>query len=219
MSLATPNDPVSSAFRSWLMNYKSFADAMRHGLNDAKSRGVVIVSIDDVLKHVSDLQNAIAEQSQDTEKSVEEVNQRSWEKYLEDYRAYLSARNDIELKMFESVISTGQNAIRILLTMNGGAAIAVLAFLGHLASINSSMLTAFATPLKWFTIGVALVGAVAAVTYLTQVVFSSTRKWLHWIGFGLQVATILCGMASIVVFIFGLIEMSTLFNNFDVNSE
>lgn len=200
------------------MNYKIFADAMRHGLNDAKSRGVEIVSIDDVLIHVDNLENAIAQDSQNTRNSMEDANKRSWEKYLEEYRAYLSARNDANMKMFESVISAGQNATRILLTMNGGAAIAVLAFLGHLASINSSMLPAFATPLQLFAIGVALVGALAALTYLTQLAFSSALKWVLWLGIGLQVMTILCGLASIVVFVYGLAEMTALFNNFDTPS-
>lgn len=186
---------------------------MREALENAKSRGINRVSVDDVLKHVSDLNNAISSKSKLTEVSLE-FEKYSWEKRLDEHRAYLSAVNDSRIKMFDSVISSGQNAIRILLTINGGAAIAVLAFLGHLASINSSMLPAFSLPLKWFTCGVASVGAAAAGTYLTQLAFSSERKLWRRVGVVLQFVTILCGLASIILFVFGLREMGALFRNF-----
>lgn len=201
------------------MDYRAFADALRHGLNDAKARGVATVSVDDVLKHISALEHAVSNQSSNSSQAVEEANRRSWEKYLEDYRAYLSARNDTEIKMFESVISAGQNATRILLAINGGAAIAVLAFLGHLASIDSSMIKAFASPLRWFTFGVALMGLVAGGTYLSQLAFSSEKRVLQWCGSVLQFAVVSGGLASIYLFILGVNEMSTLFSNFVLPSD
>ena len=201
------------------MDHKAFADALRHGLNDAKARGVATVSVDDVLKHVSALEDAVSNQSPNSSNAVEEANRRSWEKYLEDYRAYLSARNETEIKMFESVISAGQNATRILLAINGGAAIAVLAFLGHLASIDSSMIKAFASPLRWFTFGVALMGLVAGGTYLSQLAFSSEKRVLQWCGSALQFAVVSGGLASIYLFIVGVNEMSTLFSNFVLPSD
>lgn len=199
------------------MNHTDFSNAMRNGLNDAKARGVTVVSIDDVLMHLSDLEDALSEYPLDTSQSVDEANRRSWEKYLEDYRAYLAARNATEIKVFESVITAGQNAIRILLAINGGAAIAVLAFLGHLATINSSMLSAFAIPMQWFSFGVALAGAVSGLTYLTQLSFSSEKRVLQWTGFSFQAIAILCGCASFILFIIGLTEMAELFKNFNVS--
>jgi len=61
-------------------------------------------------------------------------------------------------ELFKSVITTAMVAIKSLILINGGAAVALLAFIGHLATSETRSLSpaihAFAVPLAWFVIGV-----------------------------------------------------------------
>lgn len=193
------------------MDYRTFAEAMRRGLVDAKSNGIEVVSVDDVLTHLSKLEVAISKQGGTQPTAVEEANQRSWEVYLEDHRANLSARNEMNARMFDSVIAAGQNAIRVLLTINGGAAVAVLAFLGHLASTGTAGVAEFSSPLLLFSGGVLLVGAAASGSYLSQLAFASSHSTWRRIGFVLQFATVAAGLVSIAAFALGAWDMGELF--------
>jgi len=94
---------------------------------------------------------------------------------LEQIRAQLQAnvedrkaQQSSALEMFRSVITAGQNAIKTSLLMNGGATIALLAFLGKLTTENPDKLSVFSTSLMIFTFGVFVTGLVSGFTYLSQ---------------------------------------------------
>ena len=79
-------------------------------------------------------------------------------------------QKDSSLEMFRSVITTGQSALKASMLLNGGAAVALLAFIGHAAesTVTKIMVSALALPLFIFVTG-ALVAAVATGgTYLSQ---------------------------------------------------
>jgi hypothetical protein len=62
---------------------------------------------------------------------------------LAGYAAQIAAN----LELFKSVISTANIAIKSLITINGGAAVALLAFVGHLLSTGGKQLVrGFALP-------------------------------------------------------------------------
>jgi hypothetical protein len=74
------------------------------------------------------------------------------------------------LEALKSSNASGLEAIKASTLINGGAAVAVLAFIGHLASIHAdaSVIMNFARPLRLFVAG-ALFGVVASgVTYLVR---------------------------------------------------
>lgn len=91
------------------------------------------------------------------------------------------------IEMFKSVIEAGQTALRSATIINGGAAAALLAFLGNLltkeaphgvsfpiSEINHAMLV--------FVIGVGLAGLATGVRYLTQLSYSlDHRKIGNWL--------------------------------------
>lgn len=62
--------------------------------------------------------------------------------------------------------------------INGGAAVAVLAFVGHLATASGSKdaIKAFALPLGCFVFGLLLVTIASGITYLAQRAYATQRK-------------------------------------------
>jgi hypothetical protein len=132
---------------------------------------------------------------------------------------------DFSKQLNESVIKTGENTLRACLLINGGAAVSVLAFIGGLASkelIGVSQLAPVADSLLKFAFGV--VAAVASmglsyfVNYLTSMYVSSkVQTWdppwskptkntnLFLMGkVLLQTFAILCGLASMGLFLWGI---------------
>jgi hypothetical protein len=87
----------------------------------------------------------------------------------------------------EAAVRTADLALRMAMLINGGAAIAVLAFIGGLLSkdkIAAGQLANMATSLAWFAYGVVIPVAGMALSYLTNycmaAVASSQRKnWEH----------------------------------------
>jgi hypothetical protein len=96
------------------------------------------------------------------------------------------AKSLSELEMFKSIILSGQSALKGALIINGGAAIAILAFIGNSLTKANQITTHqnLAEPLLLFTIGVLTSATSAGVTYLSQLAYSNfeeqnTGKALH----------------------------------------
>ena len=160
-------------------------------------------------------------------------------KYDQNMRAAEQAhqRNfDFAMKLNESVINNSNIALRTALIINGGAAIALLSFIGSLhtndpAAPNRdySHLTA---PLLWFAWGVALAGGAIALAYFTNysILSSAVRKdvnyehpYVHsnkvskrWLigGYLCQGLAIITGISSLVVFVVGMLQIRTAISNF-----
>jgi hypothetical protein len=84
-----------------------------------------------------------------------------------------------DLEMFRSVIASGQAALKASMTVNGAAATALLAFIGHLltSTTTKGLIASFGLPMALF-IGGVLVGTVAfGVNYLTQWLYTSKYSW------------------------------------------
>ena len=82
------------------------------------------------------------------------------------------AQNDNELEghvleTYRSLMLYGSTGLKFVLTVNGGAAIAVLTFLGHLVS-RGGVAPDLRGPLSMFLIGVITGGLATLTTYLTQ---------------------------------------------------
>jgi hypothetical protein len=77
-------------------------------------------------------------------------------------------------KSEESTLRSAENAIRIILLINGGAAASVLAFAGSLASrdrVTIDQLSAIAGSLVWFACGVASAALTAFFSYLSNLLY------------------------------------------------
>jgi hypothetical protein len=118
-------------------------------------------------------QNPPGSAAYDHQKHVYEVNLRAAE------RAH-DRNNEIEDLYNKNADTHAQAAIRILLTINGGAAVALLAFVAGLASKADrtlQQLDPIVAQLKWFILGVISSGIAAALAYVTSYLYAGAVHW------------------------------------------
>lgn len=121
---------------------------------------------------------------------------------LTDWLEERKRQHEGQLEMIRNVVTSGQAAMRTTLLINGGAAVALLAFVGHLVELPESAvkISDIARAMSLFVGGV-LSGAVAiAITYLNNLAASQemvrTANVLNWFA-------IVSGLASLGLFCFG----------------
>jgi len=106
-----------------------------------------------------------------------------------------------QIEMRKSVIALGQDAIKSSFLLQGGASVALLAFIGKLADGHKEKIPVFAKCLLWFIIGAALIAGVAIISYMCNRCYLS--QW-DKAGDRLNYAALCIGAASYVAFIGGL---------------
>lgn len=103
-------------------------------------------------------------------------------------------------KKYDTVVSSGQAALRALFTINGGATIAFLTFIGHLWDGGTPLVGSahFVGALKYFLCGAFFSVLAYGMIFLTNCF--SYKEWLKASGrmFGF---TVLCGAVSVVCFV------------------
>jgi hypothetical protein len=91
-----------------------------------------------------------------------------------------NANNLWNMELFKSVIVSGQSALKSAILINGGAAVALLAFIGSIfaASEKREIIIKLAGAMSYFVWGV-LSGAVASgVVYVAQFVYACEKRLL-----------------------------------------
>ncbi|KFB10616.1 hypothetical protein [Nitratireductor basaltis] len=173
------------------MDIRAFADQFASEMEALQARGVKTVPIESIVQYL----NLVRNSSHPTPTPAE----------LEEFKATLAEqvefrrlRHETDLEMFKSVILSGQNAIRSMLLVCGGASVALLAFLGHLATQHSKALPLFAVCLAWFAIATLLAASLSCLTYLSQWLYADERT--EKIGFGVNVIVIIVALGVIGTF-------------------
>jgi len=125
----------------------------------------------------------------------------------------------------KSAIESANIAIRAMILINGGAVVALLAFVGALSSADNSKFSIniidIAISMRWFAFGVGLSATVAALAYLVNMLdadientkilswehpYSEDReitKWLTKLRVCLHVVAILIAVLTLGVFFYG----------------
>lgn len=181
------------------MSAKSFAAQMRVIIEDIQSNGRKTIDCDILINYLREV-----ESSPDLELTPANL-----EKYKADLQNWIESnkyQHESDIEMFRSVISAGQNAIKSSFLLNGGAAIATLAFIGHLVEFNLEKVAVFSACLLPFTYGVLVVAILSGFTYLSQWFYaSSNQKVFDWdIGFKLNIICILLAISSYGFFVWGM---------------
>ncbi|ANC04200.1 hypothetical protein AB688_19660 [Pseudomonas putida] len=178
------------------MNAKEFARQLRAEIESFAAQGQDSVSIEILTSGL--------------DKFIDSANEESESILIERLKAYLQTQVEKEkynlsaaLEMFKSVVHTGQNALRAIVLLNGGAAVALLAFIGKLADVSRLNIPLFAVPLTIFVVGAFLSTISSGLTYLTQVLYSEQRKWRNRTGVFLQMVSIILGATSLCSFGYG----------------
>jgi len=124
---------------------------------------------------------------------------------LENDRLSYRARHESAMQMFDSVISSGQGALRAALVLGGGSCVALLAFFGNIwnKGVGESTITGLSQALSLFTFAVLSAVVAYGGTYLTQFVYA--REWTRLGNVG-NVITIILVVSSYVLFVLGAFE-------------
>jgi len=180
-----------------IMNPKSIIDTIKSDINNAKDNGAKAIEIERLMKYLDALSNEVKEPGKNLIKDAE------LERIRAHYASQLAHYNwlkEQDIELFKSVIVSGQNTLRAAMLLHGGAAVALLAFIGHLvvAPGTRHLIGQFAPIMTCFLIGVLNVVVCHGITYLTQYfyhhrktllghIFNITSSVLAIFGYGLFV--------------------------------
>jgi hypothetical protein len=128
----------------------------------------------------------------------------------------------------EAIIKAGEMAIRTVMLINGGAAVAVLAFIGALVredGVTVKQAAGVSSSLLWFAGGVAAAAWALALSYFTNFCYvrsetskiftfdhpyiidgANTRRWLNW-GYAFHLGAIVWGALSLAAFVVGMFDV------------
>lgn len=124
------------------------------------------------------------------------------ESYRYEVRAQLATTPQIDqVKKYDTVVSSGQSALRALLTLNGGATIAFLTFIGHFrdrGTLSSESSHLFVAALQMFIYGTLLVILAYGTIFLTNCL--SSVEW-HKSASAMFGVTVLLGFISVGCFL------------------
>lgn len=144
---------------------------LRAQVGSARQSGLSEVSLDSLSKLIDILDKDNQSSPDGVERSQEALER--FKSVLGDWQNNNQRNHETRLEMLRATIATSHLAIKSALLINGGAAVAFLAFLGTAWSRFSStavkMLLGGA--LEYFTWGVVLTGIGAAIAYICQAAF------------------------------------------------
>lgn len=116
--------------------------------------------------------------------------------------ATMEASKEVDvLKKYDTVVSSGQSALRAFLTLNGGATVAFLAFIGHAMETGKLPVESgrvFVGAMQLFIYGTFLAVLAYGTIFLTNCLSRiDRRRSSNWM-FGI---TLLCGFGSLGCFL------------------
>lgn len=119
--------------------------------------------------------------------------------------AYQEHAHNWSLEGFRQVIALGQSTLKSMMLINGGAAVALLAFLGNLITRSgySANVHTFADSMGMFVFGVFLAAVAFATSYLSQFFYAGEKVWQRRTGVAFHVVTSLVGVGSLATFLWG----------------
>ena len=171
-----------------------------------KAQGNVTIPISELETYLNEIARIIsAQESVSAEEPQRTVAARKFEHDFEVWKVQASLQNTSNLEMFKSVTEAGQAALKSAIIINGGAALALLAFVGNLMALQTEdaptfELTGIGSALLVFLLGVGAAGLSSGISYLVQASYASgwrqLGKAMNWITIGL-------GFASFLAFFVG----------------
>lgn len=180
------------------MNAKQFAAQMKAIVEDIKAKGVTALYCDNIIAYLDDVQN-----SPDSEPTPHDI-----ERYKADLQISVEEnkhQHESGLEMFRSVFTSGQNAVKSSLLLNGGGAVALLAFIGHLAQFEASKVPVFAACLLPFAFGVLTSTVTSGFTYFTQWFYAYPSVKAQRAGCVFNILSVLLAFTSYGLFTWGLL--------------
>lgn len=189
------------------MSAKEFAAQLKATIEEIKANGTDSIYCDNLIAYLDEIVNS--------PQTV--VSEAGLEKYKAELQVWVEQNKGVhssKLEMFRSVIESGQSAIKSSFLLNGGAAIAILAFIGKLTESEAERIPTFAGSLAIFVIGVLVITVTAGFTYLTQWFYAGDEHWKIRAGFWLNIVAIVMGLSSYGIFTWGMCAAYMAFKKF-----
>lgn len=181
------------------MDAKDFAQELREIVADLKTKGVDSIRSESLIKYLDEAVRDLSTSARPSEITIAHY-KAELQKWVEEHKN-IHAQG---IEMFRSVIQAGQNALRTAFLMNGGASVALLAYVGHLSSVAPERVPMLAPSLATFVSGVLIAALASGITYLSQWFYAGEPSWQQKTGFVLNIAAILLGLGAYGVFGFGM---------------
>ncbi len=165
---------------------------IREDARDLEARGRKTIRILALYNYLAGLEDELSDNSNvgDQAKFIDDGT-------LEHYKA----QNQFELEFMRVVNTAGQTALKTGILINGGAAIAILAFTGNLVTkSNPGMIGALALALAAFVYGTLSCAFATGLTYISGYLSHNRPQWVFHV---FNSFTILFVFTGYVLFAFG----------------
>ena len=178
------------------MSVKEFATRMKTTIEQTKAKGTAAIYCDHLIEYLDQVSKS--HEASPPSHEIEDYD----EKFLFGIESYRQ-QHQMDRDMFRSVVDAGREAIKSSLLLNGGAAVALLAFIANQKSKQESV-AEYADCLLYFTSGALTIVVVSGLTYLSQWWYAKPKKWTQNAGFSLNIVCIVLGFLSYVLFAKGI---------------
>lgn len=143
-------------------------EMFRSAIANTRQSGTTQVTIEDLEAYASYLEKTAAKTPNDVA-----VGDAVMEKYKANLSAWIGARqqhHELDLEMLRATLTMGHTTLKSALLINGGAAVALLAFIGGIWSKESSKaaISAVSESLYLYVIGVLSAALAAGASYFAQ---------------------------------------------------
>jgi hypothetical protein len=187
------------------MTAKELIDRLRGELGALKAQGHATVAVAALEEYLSTVEPVVGARPQ-TPNEAEEAVWRIASHNLEIWKQQTSMRHEFGLAAYKSMIEAAQSGLRVLMVINGGAAVALLAFLGNvLAAGNPTARLPLSLPaingaMATFVAGVALASGSSIFRFFTYL--ASANEWRKR-ETAFNAVAIALGASSLAAFILG----------------
>lgn len=133
---------------------------------------------------------------------MKDVEFEKWKMQNQANLAQYNAENAIGRELFKAVTTAGQTALKTVILINGGSAVALLAFIGNIwnKSTDVAIVERLLNSMGLFIIGVLAGGVAAGLTYLAQRHYQNQNE-KH--GNCINNIIIICVVIAYIVFLIG----------------
>lgn len=179
------------------MDHINILEVIKTAVREIKKDKKDFISIDAFETYLDRLGESV--EKFEINKKPSEIEIESFKAKCESDLAYYKAQCDYDLEVLRTAVSSGQAALKSTILVNGGAAVALLAFLGKIWEKGSTQIAiaSLCLALSFFVSGV-LTGAIASgTTYITNSCYSVKKAKT---GICFHIITILLVIASYLLF-------------------
>ncbi|CAI0727058.1 hypothetical protein [Serratia grimesii] len=176
-------------------------DTIIEDVQAVKDGGTEFIDTEKLLGYLKDLKDNETQSHEENLERLKATNQF----HIERLKLIANAN----LESFRSVIATGANASKSCMLVNGGAAVALLAFVGNIwnKNPNAGAVAELAYGILFFCSGVGLAALCTGITYIAQYCYASAdsdsdSKW-DIAGNIFNILAVLAGLASLILFGYG----------------